>query len=307
MHVLGSLLFVFGVLLLLFALVNIVYPVNTMGVSTRKQALGLLLMSYLVVRIGSCMGGSSVVPSTGDTAASDSEPGGVTLATWDVDLSPTIRYENTLSYETGTIVLRQEFSDGSSGIQELLERPSMQPTERVFDLERGTDRSEYMTLTDAGIVTYFSWDGRRVMTTNTTSLHDDFLTVGSNPVVRDCVPKQFSAATTEIVQLYERLHAFKEDPDFSFYGFAQDPGRSWLEAVQRLHSRSTPNDAVHQLDQLGFLAGDVMMLGMEYMRAARGSDDSGYIQDMERTIQAGLALATCRTTSVSKEDNPEPK
>ena len=322
MYVVGLLLLVLGIPLLFFALVNIAYPVNTMGVSTRKKALPYLLWSFWMLTISSCMADRDVAPGTGDTdaeqsasssspderpAAADSEPASTPLATWEMDLAFSGKYNNTLSYEAGAIVLRMAFDDGSSDVWDLIERPSEQPHERWFDLERGTDRPEYFTLTDAGVVKYFAWDGRHVASVNTTFLHEDFLAVGSDPVARDCVPKQLSALSMEVIELYEWLHTFKDDPDFSFYGFAQDPGRSWMEAARGLHNRSMRTDVLAQSDQLGFLAGEVMQLGSEYMQVARGRNASDYIQDMERTIQAGLALATCRAATENSAADPPPE
>ena len=68
----------------------------------------------------------------------------------------------------------------------------------------------------------------------------------------------------------------------------------WLQTAKGLHAQR----GLETLDELGFLAGDVMQLGMEYMSiATRGTAPTQYIQDMERTIQAGLVLVTCRTGS----------
>ena len=128
------------------------------------------------------------------------------------------------------------------------------------------------------------------MTANTASIHTEFLTIGATPVEKECVPRELSAHSKEIVQLYEELQSFKDTSDFAFYGFA--PGGSygpWLEAARRLHADSS---GLKSLDELGFLAGDVMMLGSDY-RSARGGAPSRYAEDMERTIRAGLARATC--------------
>lgn len=224
------------------------------------------------------------------TEAQSSEPVGVILAVWEADLSPTITMRNTLVHHVDRTLLTMEFSDGSSGSREVVERPADKPNERRFELEPESDRSEYITLTDLGLVKYFSWEGRQFMTANTTSIHVDFLTMGTAPVERACVPRELSAHSKAIVQLYEELQSFKDTSDFAFYGFA--PGGSygpWLETARRLHGESS---GLKSLDELGFLAGDVMMLGSDY-RSARGGAPSRYAEDMERTIRAGLARATC--------------
>lgn len=224
------------------------------------------------------------------TEAQSGEPAGVILAVWEADLSPTIRMKNTLVHQVDRTLLTMEFSDGSSGSREVIERPPDRPNERRFELEPESDRSEYITLTGSGLVKYFSWEGRQFMNANTTSIHVDFLTVGAAPVERECVPRELSAHSKEIVQLYEELRSFKDTSDFAFYGFG--PGGSygpWLETAQRLHAES---GGLKSLDELGFLAGDVMTLGLDYMSARRRAP-SQYAEDMERTIHTGLARATC--------------
>ena len=93
------------------------------------------------------------------------------------------------------------------------------------------------------------------------------------------------------MRLYERLQGFKDDDEFARMGFAPaGPYKSWLDEAKRLHAES----GLAGLDELGFLAGDVMTLGLAYVPVAtRGEAPSNYIRDMERTIRAGLALASC--------------
>ena len=222
---------------------------------------------------------------------------GITLAVWGVEFTPTIKSKNTLVYRGDSMVLETEYSDGSSGSEEVIERPTDKATERRFDLEPDSDRSEYVTLSESGDVKYFSWEGRQFKTASATVVHADFMVVGANAVTRGCVPKRLSETSKETVRLYEQLHAFKNDPEFARKGFGVTGSyHPWLQAAKDLHAEG----GLETLPHLGFLAGDVMQLGMEYMSVAtRGGEPTQYIRDMERTIQAGLTLATCRTVEGS--------
>ena len=241
--------------------------------------------------------GATAAPPDNEGKPIVSEEGDMTLVVWEVAFAPTIKSKNTLVYRSGSMVLETEYSDGSSGTGEVVERPADIPNTRRFDLEPDSDRSEYITVSKSGDVKYFSWEGRQFESTSADDISADFLVVGANPVVRDCVAKILSEASRETVRLYEELHTFKDSPEFARMGFAPagtyDP---WLQAVKGLHAQRE----LETLRELGFLAGDVMQLGMEYMRVAtRGEEPTQYIQDTERTIQSGLALATCRLDSGS--------
>ena len=215
----------------------------------------------------------------------------VTLASWAEQHTPAMVFRNALVYRGGsTILLLTRYHDGSSSVQQLAERPTESPNARRFDLDPESDRSEYITLTDTGVVKYFDWAGQQFMTARTTTIHADFLTVGANPVSADCVPKELSATSMEIVDLWEKLRAFRDDQEFTSVGFAGSSYRPWLEAAHRLHAESSPAES---LDQLGFLAGDVLTLGLDYANAGEGPF-SREAQELEKTIQARLALAVCR-------------
>ena len=218
-----------------------------------------------------------------------------TLAVWKVDLTPTIKSKNTLVYRGDSMVLETKYSDGSSSSDEVIERPADKPNERRFDLEPDSDRSEYITLSESGDVKYFSWEGRQFETARATAVHTDFMVIGADAVARDCVPKTLSETSKQTIRLYEQLRDFKDDPDFARMGFAAAGSyHPWLQAAKDLHAEA----GLGTFLDLGFLAGEVMQLGMEYMRVAtRRGEPTQYIQDMERTIQTGLALATCRTVS----------
>ena len=213
------------------------------------------------------------------------------LAAWEFDLTPTIKSNNTLVYRGGSMVLETKYSDGSAGSDTVIERPVDRPGERRFDLQ-DSERPEYITLSESGEVKYFSWEGRQFGVARATSIHADVLVIGVDAVPRDCVPKTLSESSTETIRLYEQLQGFRDNLDFARVGFGPaGPYHSWLRAAKALHAGA----GLATFQELGFLAGEVMQLGMEYMQVAtRGRAPTQYIRDMERTIQEGLALAKCR-------------
>ena len=235
----------------------------------------------------------TAAPQDTEVKRVETKAAGRILAEWKVEFGSTIRAKNTLVYRGGLMVLETRYSDGSSGSREVIERPVDMPNTRRFDLEKGSDRSEYITVSSSGDVEYFSWEGRKFESISANSISEEFLVVGVNPVVRECVPKVLSHASKEAIRLYGELQTFKNDPEFARMGFARAGiFYPWLKTIKDLHSQR----GLETLDELGFLAGDVMQLGMEYMSVATsGEEPNWYIQDMERTIQSGLALATCRS------------
>ena len=95
----------------------------------------------------------------------------------------------------------------------------------------------------------------------------------------------------ELVRLYEELHTFKDDHEFIRLGFGQGgPYSAWLQAIQRY--RDT-NSGFEISDELGFLPGDLMMLGMNYIGEDPSESDLSAIEFFEGKIQAGLAFARC--------------
>ena len=119
----------------------------------------------------------------------------------------------------------------------------------------------------------------------------DAMNTGNNEQETPCIPRELSAAATELVQLYGQLHAFKDDPEFIRLGFGQGgPYSAWLQAIQRY--RDT-NPGFEMLDELGFLPNEVLMLGMDYMNEDFSESELGAIEYFEGKIQAGLAAARC--------------
>lgn len=213
------------------------------------------------------------------------------VAVWEFDLTPTIKSKNTLVYRGGSMVLETKYPDGSAASDTVIERPVDRAGERRFDLQ-DSERSEYITLSESGDVKYFSWEGRQFGAASATSVHADVLVIGLGAVAKECVPKTLSENSKAAIRLYEQLQGFRDDPDFSRVGFGPaGPYHSWLRAAKALHAGA----GLATFQELGFLAGEVMQLGMEYMQVAtRGRAPTQYIRDMERTIQEGIALAKCR-------------
>ena len=91
----------------------------------------------------------------------------------------------------------------------------------------------------------------------------------------------------EVKTLYEELKKFKDNPKFHQVGF----GRccrfyKWMEKVKTLRSKKT---GIAILMEVGFLPGDLLQLGMEYMKS-RGRPTS-YSKEMKTIIEKGLAQA----------------
>ena len=106
-----------------------------------------------------------------------------------------------------------------------------------------------------------------------------------------CIPRNLSEEAIELVRLYDQLHAFKDDPEFIRLGFGQrGPYSAWLQAIQRY--RDT-NSGFEIVDELGFLPGELMMLGMNYIGEDLSESDLSTIEFFEGKIQADLAFARC--------------
>ena len=119
----------------------------------------------------------------------------------------------------------------------------------------------------------------------------DAMNIGNNEQETPCIPRKLSEASMELVRLYDQLHAFKDDPEFIRLGFGQGgPYSAWLQAIQRY--RDT-NSGLDLLDELGFLPGELMMLGMNYLGEDLSESDLSTIEFFEGKIQAGLAFTRC--------------
>ena len=114
-----------------------------------------------------------------------------------------------------------------------------------------------------------------------------------------CTPTELSPAAVELVRLYEELHTFKDDIEFLDMGFSQaGPYYAWMEAVEAHQDRT----GIELLDEVGFLPGEVMMLGMDYMSEDPSESTLSAIEHWETKIQAGLALARCEEPGTAVQD-----
>ena len=218
---------------------------------------------------------------------------GMTLATWDEEIAPAMTFKNMLIYRDGAVVLQTRYHDGSTSAYEVAERPADSPNERRFDLEPDSDRSEYITLTDAGVVKYFDWAGQQFRVAFTTRIHADFLTLGAQSGVGGPACRRNShqhrsrswRCTNSCCPSRTIKNLWPQD-------LAGPIARGWKPPKGCMTRRLPPS----HWDQLGFLAGDVMMLGMDYASAGGGRLSRG-AQDLAETIQAGIALATCHAAT----------
>ena len=208
----------------------------------------------------------------------------------------------TLIYRDGRMVWELRHDSGGILTRDLIERPADRPGERKFDLDDHV-RSEYVTLSEAGTVKSFSWEGQNFHTATADFMHPEAMTIGSNVQVRECVPTQLSDSATEAVVLYEQLHGFKDDPGFAEMGFsAGGPYRAWLDDIQSLEGGLDSETRIEAFSQLRIPIAEITMLGMNYMSVAtaarRGAPASPetrrHIEDVERTLQAALAQAFCK-------------
>ncbi len=123
-----------------------------------------------------------------------------------------------------------------------------------------------------------------------TFIDPDAMNIGNNVQQRPCIPMKLSSAAMELVRLYDQLEAFKDDPEFIRVGFSGGPYSAWLQAIER--HRDT-NSGLELLDEVGFLPGEVMMLGMDYI-----SEDPSWRRSNRLLIWESAACA-CPTPSAS--------
>ena len=94
----------------------------------------------------------------------------------------------------------------------------------------------------------------------------------------------FSPHTEQLLTLYQELHSFKDDVTFHEVGF----GRccrfyDWQSRVEALQSQA----GIETLADVGVVPGDLLTLGMAYMRSKGRSTE--YTATMEPYYQSGLA------------------
>lgn len=264
--------------------------------------LGGVLVLGVIVFIAGLMATNDSSPTTPTTTASSDETttaaptttaaaDGTVLASWESDWGGTTVTE-ALVYRQGVMSVVAISPDGDETVLfDVTERPAANPGERRFDLQPGDARSEYLVLSADGTVRYFSWEGRQFESARAKFMADDAMTRGLDPEAMVCVPVDLSPKSLEVIRLYERLQEFKDDPEFARVGFGiGGPYNEWLETIDALE-----DDALDVLNELGFLAGEVMMLGLEYV-----ADNQEGISYFERLIEAGISQALC---DEAQEDN----
>ena len=128
----------------------------------------------------------------------------------------------------------------------------------------------------------------------------DAMNIGNNEQETACIPRELSAAATELVQLYDQLHTFKDDTAFLDRGFSQaGPYYAWMETV-KAHQDANPGWVL--FDELGFAGNEVLMLGMDYTYEDPGASALSAIEFFETKIQAGLALTRCVEPRTAVQD-----
>ena len=116
-------------------------------------------------------------------------------------------------------------------------------------------------------------------------------TRAEGPADATCTPIELSPAAVDLLDLYNELHAFKDDIEFIDMGFSQaGPYYAWMQAVEQ---HQDENLAFELSDELGFETNDVLMLGMDYMNEEFSESDLRAIEYFEGRIQAGLGAARC--------------
>ena len=209
------------------ALIGIIVPIRWIGLTTRKRALGILVLSFIGFVIAGVIAPKSdqeiretavrtqteetpideqpdenMAPETprietddsglieerskpqseaDDTSEAQTPPQSEEqlLATWETNLGAGITIEESLIHRDRKMVLQRRFSDGSTGSWELIERPAENSGERKFDVEDDI-RSEYFTLSEAGVVRHFGWEGNQFATALATFTAPSAMNIGSN-------------------------------------------------------------------------------------------------------------------------------
>lgn len=97
-------------------------------------------------------------------------------------------------------------------------------------------------------------------------------------------PAEFSAHTKQLLALHEELHSFKDDPHFHDVGFGTCCRfHEWQTQVEALQSSA----GLETLTDVDVLPGDLLTLGMEYMRSKGRPTE--YTETMEPHYASGLA------------------
>ena len=103
------------------------------------------------------------------------------------------------------MILVSQYGDEGRMERVLVERPAGKAAERKFDLQT-QERPEYFTLSETGVVRYFSWEGREFKTASVTFIDPNAMNIGNNVQQKPCIPTKLSSAAMELARLYDQLH-----------------------------------------------------------------------------------------------------
>ena len=262
------------------------------------KRLGVFLLCVALLTLAGCENSKSQQAKEATTKS-----GGKILAKWEREWEQGLGLNdyNTLLYRNGKMFLQSYIISDADGVgevqlDEVIERPAESPNERRFNFNEGK-RSEYFSLSAAGVIKYFSWEGRQFANLQTTFIDPAAMTIGSSVQVTERTPRQLSARAVEAVRLYKELHTFKDAPEFGEMGFSSaGPYYVWLKDIKALDAGLDRSARAEAANQLGIPVTNIMMLGMKYMSEAAGRgdpDNRKQIEGLERTLQASLALASC--------------
>lgn len=92
--------------------------------------------------------------------------------------------------------------------------------------------------------------------------------------------------------LYNKLMSFKDSPDFHFYGFGKGGDyHGWYMAAHNF----TKEDDLHLMRTYGFVSGDILMLGREYV-SSKGQE-TDYSRQKREELER---IFSCKTWEVSE-------
>ena len=92
--------------------------------------------------------------------------------------------------------------------------------------------------------------------------------------------------------LYNKLMSFKDSPDFHLYGFAKGGDyHGWYMAAYNF----TKDDDLHLMQTYGFVSGDILTLGQEYV-SSKGQE-TDYSRQKREELER---IFSCKTWEVSE-------
>jgi len=92
--------------------------------------------------------------------------------------------------------------------------------------------------------------------------------------------------------LYNKLMSFKDSPDFHLYGFGKGGDyHGWYMAAHNF----TKDDDLHLMQTYGFVSGDILMLGQEYV-SSKGQE-TDYSRQKREELER---IFSCKTWEVSE-------